>query len=239
MKTNITTKISTIIITAAALAIAGCGKSGSSGASSSSGSSGQSALSVKYKTADGEIYIFTRSADRNKMRIDNIYSEGSHHVYITDSNGGSNKKGVAYEYSDGKWEEHLRTEGNEINMKAVRVEQSVNNAFAGTVSDLTKYYLSEKVGFTKQPGQTVAGKSCDVYAGTPPKSSILPEYDLLRKDGALQEIAIWNGIPLRLKYTETKKDGSKVEKVTLEAQAITTSVPDSAFTKTLETPWLK
>ena len=239
-----TTIINSTIILAATLAIAGCGKSGSSGTSSSSGSSGQTALSVKYQSGDSAI-IFTKSADGNKMRMDMIHKHDDHlhqSVQIMDRRGGPNKSGIFYIYEDGTWTELLRSEGDSVNMKAISVEQRINNAFADTVSDLTKYYLQERIGFTKQPAQTVAGKSCDVYAGVYPKEIqgiAPPRYNAFNMSGAHEEIAVWNGITMRLKYTTTNSKGVKTEKVPLEAQAITTSVPDSAFTKTLETPWIK
>jgi hypothetical protein len=231
----------------AALSLAGCGKPGSSGSSSSSASGSssadESALSIKYKMGD-TIYIFTKNANGQKKRMDRIEtSDGQtrQETQIWDRNGGPNKKGIVYKYEDGAWKELLRTDASgNINMAAHRVEQNLNNAFSDPVADLTKYYVHEKVGFTKQPSVTIAGKTCDVYAGVrPADTGSLPRYSELNSRGTYEEIAVWNDITMRLKYTRTHDDGSKHETVRLEAQAVTQKVPDSAFTKTLETSWIK
>jgi uncharacterized lipoprotein YehR (DUF1307 family) len=247
-----TAKIKTttlILASALALALAGCGKPGSAGAAADSASGGssknarESAFSIKYKS-DDTIYIYTQNADRSKKRIDTISSHDGHQHHealVWDRNGGSNKKGVVYRYEDGAWTEILRSDGDSLNMKALSAEQRVNNYSSDPVSDLTKYYVHEKVGFTKRPGVTIAGRNCDVYGGVRPEDTgILPRYGSLNLRGAQEEIAVWNGLTMRLKYTEMKRDGSiHRERVLLEAQAVVTKVPDSAFTKTLDTGWIK
>jgi len=232
--------IITTLLAAAALTFSGCGKSDApSGAKSSSGpskASAETALSVKYKT-DGATIIFTRNADGSKRRIDTIESDGTRGVRIMDRKGGADGRGVFLVYEDKAWREIARSSGGDVSMEAIRVEQGIGNAFASVVSDLTKYYT--QAGFTKQPGQTIAGKSCAVYAGGHPENSRLPRYDALNFRGSHEEIAVWNGVTMRLKHTRTNSDGTKKETVVAEAQAVVTSVPDSAFTKTLDTPWIK
>jgi hypothetical protein len=176
--------------------------------------------------------------------VDSIESHDGHRhqeTQIWDRNGGPNKNGIVYEYEDGAWKELLRTDaGGNLNMAVIRVEQNLNNAFSDPVADLTKYYINPKVGFTKQPSVTIAGKTCDVYAGVRPEDTgVLPRYSELNSRGTYEEIAVWNGITMRLKYTRTLSNGSKEETVCLEALAVTQKVPDSAFTKILETPWIK
>ncbi|OAM89242.1 hypothetical protein OH491_13355 [Termitidicoccus mucosus] len=234
----------TTIAAIAALSLAGCGKSGSSGPSASGSSSArEGALSIKYKK-DNTVYIFTKSADGQKKRMDSISSHDGHQhqeTQIWDRNGGPNKKGIVHKYEDGAWKELLRTDASgNLDMAALRVEQNLNNAFSDPVADLTKYYVHEKVGFTKQPSVTIAGKTCDVYAGVRPENTGgLPRYGDLNFGKSYEEIAVWNGITMRLKYTRTLSNGAKEETVCLEALAVTQKVPDSAFTKTLETTWIK
>ncbi|MCL1909540.1 MAG: hypothetical protein FWG05_01235 [Kiritimatiellaeota bacterium] len=235
-----------------ALFVAGCGDSSSSksksesksdgGASSSkSGGAGkspdESAFSIKYATDDGGTFIFTKNANGSQKRMDRIDSDGWHDVTVWDRNGGANKKGVVYVYEDGEWTDVPRedADGN-VSMHAIRCEQTLNNAYS-EVKDLTAYYTNEKIGFAKRAGQTVAGKSCDVYAGVYPDGMSLPRYSALYFKGSEEEIAVWNGLTMRLRYT--RGADSKTVTTPLEAQAVTFSVPDSAFTKTLETSWIK
>ena len=178
-----------------------------------------------------------------KKRIDRIDSDGERSVTVWDRNGGPAKDGIVYIYEEGEWIEILRSDGGDsFNGEALQAEQRVNNAFSEPVSDLTKYYVIERIGFNKQANQTILGKTCEVYGGVYPEKIEginPPKYHILDKRGAEEEIAVWNGITMRLKYTHTKKDGTTEIKIPLEAQAVTLTVPDSAFTKTLDTAWLK
>jgi hypothetical protein len=226
-----------IMLAVAALALAGCGKSGDPAAAPASpGGAGkpidENAFSIKYK-ADDAIYIFTKNADGSQKRLDSIstHDDHTHHtVLIWDRKGGSNKQGVVCQYEDGAWTEIPRSEGNSINMKAIRAEQGINNYYSDPVRDLTKYYVHEKVGFTKRPGVAIAGRNCDVYGGVRPKDTGgLPRYGALNLRGPEEEIAVWNGLTMRLKYTQKKEDGGIYkETVALEALAVTFSVPKTS-----------
>jgi len=249
MKKLLTSPASVVTtLVASALFFAGCGDSsatpdaaspkGGSSSGGSGGSSAEGALSIKYM-AEGYTTIFTKNADGSKKRIDTIDSEGEHNVQICDRNGGPTKDGIVYLYEDGEWTELLRSEGDSVNMQAIRTEQQVNNFYSDPVRDLTTYYASEKVGYKKQASQTILGKKCDVYTGVYPDDVSLPRYGALNFKNSEEEIAVWNGLTMRLKYTRTNSDGSKKESIVCEAQAVAFSVPDAIFTKTLDTSWIK
>jgi hypothetical protein len=174
----------------------------------------ESGYAIKYDD-DGATIIFTKSADGKRKRLDYIYSDGEKNISIQDYD--NQKEGyLGYEYDGGKW-----------NDDSYEARQTVGNA-EYEIKDLTKHYVQQ--GFTKQANITVAGKNCEVYAGEHPKDMKVAGYSELNYSGGQEEIAVWNGLTLRL-----KSDG----KVRREATAITFDVPDAAFSKTIDVTWIK
>jgi hypothetical protein len=173
----------------------------------------ESGYSIKYDS-DGSTIIFTKSADGNRKRLDYIYSDGEKSIYIQDYD---KKEGyLGYEYDNGEWKDD-----------SYRARQTVNNA-EYEIKDLSKHYVQQ--GFTKQADITVAGKKCEVYAGEHPKEMKIAGYSELNFVGSQEEIAVWNGLTLRL------KSGDKVKR---EAKSITFNVPDAVFSKTTDVTWIE
>jgi hypothetical protein len=170
------------------------------------------AFSIKYET-DYNTVVFTKDASGNRKRLDYIASDGASRIYIYDS-----KADIAREYDGQQWKETDRF-GN------LSVEQNCNNFYA-SIKDLSDGYL--KAGLAKQADQTIAGQKCTVIGGTFTEQPFYPYMDL--RTGVPVKIAVWNGLTMLL-----ENDGKTV----LEAKAVTTDVPDEAFTKTAEISWVK
>jgi len=294
MKTRITRILLALAFAAALPIVPGCDKSFSPG---------KSAVSIKYTDKYGNTVIHTQNAGGSKSRIDNFIDNlGERETTIWIRTGSAGKPGVDVQqivYSksakdaEGAWKEYT--------FHGQGAVQGGGESLGHPMQDLTKYYTDPKVGFTKQPGQIIAGKECDVYRGAHPKDSTLPHYymDISDKERSTEkyvrekalesaqanlarikesaspeeraspemrmrlaeermrqyegiisdedEIAVWNGLTMRLReiktFETTGADGKKTKAeeatVKLEAQAVTFDVPDSAFTKTLETPWIQ
>lgn len=170
------------------------------------------AFAIKYNSSETTI-ICTRSADGDKKRVDYIYSDGEHSISMEVYVKGSGYTG--YQYENGQWEDD-----------SYSARQRAANLFL-EIRDLSAGYVNH--GFTQQADQTICGKKCQVYAGTHPKDMKVAGYSDLNLIGSHEEIAVWNGITMQLKYND---------KVVLEAKAITFDVPDKAFTKTTDVTWI-
>lgn len=190
-----------------------------------------------------EYCIFTSNGDRNK-RMDYIYeteiyggqgdyegSEGggsneptiglSYYIYISGRDKAGNDFGYTY-YGDqvngGTWEDD-EWAGNSINNE--RAEYTLD----------PKYY--EEVGFKKDGKITVLGKELDLYVGTKEmlKDFFWVGYDHIGSfDYSKLSFAYDGGIVMYM---------AKDDKVQLKAVAVTTTVPDVAFTKQVDVTWLK
>jgi hypothetical protein len=224
-KTNFLRKVATIVAVLAAVtmmtACSGSGNKKSSDDTTASGSSktnvmafdvSATAFSIKYEI-DGETIVFTKDANGQRKRLDYIYSGGDKHIYMYDF-----KADIAREYDEGEWKETDRI-GN------LSVEQNCNNFFA-SIKDLSDGYI--KAGLTKQASQTITGKECMVIGGTFAEQPFYPYMGL--RENVPVKIAVWNGLTMLI-----ENDG----KTELEAKAVTTDVPDEAFTKTAEISWMK
>jgi len=215
-RVNFKNSLITLVI---GLAMVSCGggsnkSQGDGGTAESAGKPiDESGYAIKYDNG-GMTVIFTAAADGVRKRLDYIYDDGEHVVYIQDYIKGDGYTG--YEYESGEWIDD-----------SYRARQTVANA-EYEIKDLTKHYVAQ--GFTKQPDITVAGKKCEVYAGQHPEDMKIAGYSELNFGGRQEEIAVWNGLTLRL------KSGDKVER---EAKAITFTVPDAAFSKTTDVTWIK
>ena len=167
------------------------------------------AFSVKY-VKDGDTYIFTSTMDDNFKRLDQITADGTHNVYITTTDEAGDTSGLRYE--NGQWENSLAA--------VTKI-----NGFSLWRS-LHLYY--KDAGFTKSGNAAVAGANCVLWTGTQMDKGM--RYNDLPA-GKPAEIAVWNN-----KVTMRLKSGGNV---ILEAKAFSANVPETAFTQTVETSWIK
>ncbi len=167
-------------------------------------------FSVKYEK-DGDTFIYTSTMDENLKRLDQITTDGTHSIYIVTTDEAGDTSGLRYE--DGQWEDVLTaiTKVNSFNLW----------------KSLHLYY--KDAGFTRSGSVTaVAGANCALWTGTQMERGM--RYNDLPA-GKPAEIAVWNNkVTMRL-----KSDGN----VILEAKAFTVNVPETAFTQTVETSWIK
>lgn len=195
-----------------------------------------SAFSIKYQTGDGDYEIFTISADRQQRRLDYISIDTTWIDWETETQLTEprisvthtvclNKNEGYFEYDDysAEWEESFQA------------AQSCNNYYVSH-QDLSKYYVRD-AGFTEAGTETICGVTCKKYTGT--HTSIDTRYNELYMGGVKEEIVVGNGFTFRLAYEDMNDDEAIVMKDVLKAVALTTNVPASAFTKTLDVTWIK
>lgn len=175
--------------------------------------------SVKISLGEYEYAIFTAKGEN--ARLDKFYLEDdgsySQSVYIC-QNTGKNRHGYRY---DSEWEE----------LDPSRAAQSTNQFFVHYVQDASELYCEK--GYSKTGTAVIAGKDCDVYSGTLSVNGTrgFSNYMELGKNGVSGEFAVWNG--LTLKTVCEKAVQSLCTAVTVG------NIPDSAFTKTLNTDWIR
>jgi hypothetical protein len=168
------------------------------------------AFSVKYEK-DGDTYVYTSTVDNKQKRLDHISADGTHIINIMTTNEAGEGSGLHYE--DGNWDDVLYA------------IQKVNEFTLWKSRHL--YY--KDAGFTKSGNAAVAGANCVLWTGTQKDMGIHRYSDF--PIGKPAEIAVWNNkVTMRL-----KSDG----KVILEAKAFSANVPETAFTQTVETTWIK
>ena len=215
-------KILIIMCIATIVAMTACGsvrqKDDSAKSETKSADTGKSILdgayAIKYDCG-GSTVIFTKSADGKRMRLDYIYEDGDKDICIQDYSKDNGYIGYKYEY--GVWEDD-----------SYMAQQTVGMFEYGNVKDLSETYIQHS--FTKQANEKILGKNCQIYSGIHPKDMKVAGYSAFNLVGAEEEIAVWNGITMRL-----KSQG----KIDLEAKFIVTKVPDEAFSKTTEVTWIK
>ena len=167
------------------------------------------AFSVKY-VVGGDTYIVTRTIDNKSRRLDHIAADGTHEIHIATTNAAGEGSGLSY--TNGNWQDVLN---------AIQHVESFT-----PWKSLHLYY--KDAGFTKSGNVAVAGADCVLWKGTQMDKGV--RYNDLPA-GKPAEIAVWNNkVTMRL-----KSDG----KIIMEATAFTVDVPDTAFTRTVETTWIK
>ena len=167
------------------------------------------AFSVKY-VVGGDTYIVTRTIDNKSRRLDHIAADGTHEIHIATTNAAGEGSGLSY--TDGYWQDVLN---------AIQHVESFT-----PWKSLHLYY--KDAGFTKSGNVAVAGANCVLWKGTQMDKGV--RYNDLPA-GKPAEIAVWNNkVTMRL-----KSDGN----VILEAKAFSANVPETAFTQTVETSWIK
>ncbi len=194
-----------------------------------------SAFSIKYETGDDSYEIFTISADRNQLRLDFFYEDETwfdeteaeldeprsvidHWVYLNTDEG-------YFEYYDGEWEESFQA------------AQSCNNYYAEH-KDLSKYYVQYS-NFTEAGTETICGVTCTKYVGVESDDQNIGLYSEFMMSGAKNEIVVGSGFTFRLAEEDWIDENTKGMDDVLKAVALTTDVPDKAFTKTLDVTWIK
>lgn len=173
----------------------------------------EAGYALKYKTGDGTDVIYTRKGSNS--RLDLISSDDSHWIGIEAYIKGDGYTGYEYEY--GEWRDDSYTG-----------RQMANNYYYSSIQDLTKYFINN--GYAKSGTVSICGKTCDVYAGQLTERLKVAVYDDFDSTQAQGEIAVWNGLTMRLTLNG---------KVRAELVAISNNVPDKAFTKTTEITWIK
>lgn len=163
---------------------------------------------------DSEYYDYSTSEDGIAV------SYTSHSIYINGRDASGKDFGYEYTNSDnnGVWED------------SDWARNTIQNDLAEYMLD-PKYYVEK--GFAKSGTITVLGKTLDLYVGT---KSMLENFrwagfdHLGEYEYKTMSFAFDGGILMYM-----AKDG----KVNIEAVAVTTNVPDKAFSKQVDISWLK
>lgn len=168
------------------------------------------AFSVKY-VIDGDMVIYTTSADRNNKRLDLIKPDGTHDIYVVTYDS-QTKEYRGYVHENGGWEDSLA---------------AIRKCGEFTLwSSLHLYY--KDAGFTKGKKVKILGQDCTVWSGVQKNTRV--RYAGLTLDKPAEIAVLDNTLTMRLKSDN---------KVVVEAKAISLQVPESAFTQSADTSWIK
>ena len=175
---------------------------------------------LKITLGEYEYAIYT--AKGKNARVDKFYvnSDNSidHTVYVYQYTDKNNRHGYEYYKS---WDD----------VDYSKAAQETSQFYVHYVQDASEIFCAK--GYSKTGTEEIAGKKCDVYSG---KLNLnggrgYSNYMDLGKDGISGSFAVWKGLTLK-----TVCEG---EVQSLCTKLVIGTIPDSAFSKTLNTDWIK